>query len=138
MRQVIIALFAVALLAGCTTLKEHETSARLVTQYATLKYLERYSVAARTERSERIRLIAADVKTFAAGETTLTLLHGSVASRLDQAGLSPADRLLADGLVQIIVAELQQRIGAGVLSAEQLVVVNEVLDWIIQATQMAA
>lgn len=136
MRKLLI-LPILLILTACATFKEHETTAKLVTQYATLKYLEKVPAAELDQRRERIRAIATDVKALATGETSLILLQAAVSSQLDKAGLSPADRLLADGLVQVIVAELQQRIGSGVLSPEQLVQVSQVLDWVITATQMA-
>lgn len=133
MRKLAIPLLLIVL-SGCATFEKHEPTARLVTQYAVLKYAERLPEESRATRIERIKSIAAEVKALTSGETSLSLLQLAVSAQLDKAGLSPADRLLADGLVQIIGAELQQRIGDGVLSPEQLVQVSEVMDWIIAAT----
>lgn len=135
-RLVIIPILLIAL-SGCASLEKHEPTARLVTQYAVLKYAEKLPADSRAARIERIRTIAIEVKAMTTGETSLSLLQLAVASQLDKAGLSPADRLLADGLVQIISAELEERIGTGVLAPEQLVQVSEVMDWIIAATNVS-
>ena len=138
MKNIIAVLSMCALMAGCGTLRERPAAAQLVTQFAVLKYAERFEEGARAERMGRIRSIATTVKGLAEGETTLPLLQAAVASQLDKAGLSPADRLLADGLVQLIAQELQSRIGAGVLSPEQLVAVRKVMDWIVSAATISA
>lgn len=139
MRRLAALYFAFLLLVGCATdqFTRHETTAKLVTQYAVLKYAENIPDDQRTARVERIRTIATDVKALASGDTTLVALHDVVNQQLDKAGLSAADRLLANGLVDVIVAELQARIGDGVLSPEQRVQVVAVLDWVIQATALA-
>jgi hypothetical protein len=139
MRKLATVYLAFLMLFGCATdqFQRHETTAKLVTQYAVLKYAERLPEEQKVERIARIRTIATDVKALASGDTTLLALHAVVNQQLDKAGLTAADRLLANGLVDIIVAELQARIGDGVLSAEQRVQVTTVLDWVIQATALA-
>ena len=136
MRRLAIVYLSFIMLVGCATFEKHETTAKLVTQYATIKYIEQIPEADKIERKARIVAVATDAKALASGDTTLTALQTAVNEQLDKAGLSPADRLLANGLVEIIVAELQARIGEGVLSPEQRVQVVEVLDWVIQAAAM--
>lgn len=138
MRSLAVVYVAFLMLAGCATdqFTRHETTAKLVTQYAVLKYAERLPEEQKTERVARIRAIATDVKALASGDTTLQALHEVVNQQLDKAGLSPADRLLANGLVDVIVAELQARIGDGLLSPEQRVQVQSILQWVIDAAAM--
>lgn len=137
MRKIAIIPLLMIVLSSCASFERHEPSARLVTQYAVLKYAERLPVESRNVRVDRIRAIAAEVKALASGETSLALLQLAVSSQLDKAQLSPADRLLADGLVQIISAELQRRIGEGVLSGDQRVQVVTVMEWVIAAADLA-
>lgn len=137
MRRLAALYLAFLMVAGCATFEQHETSAKLVTQYATLKYIEQIPTDQKAERKARIVAVATDVKALASGESTLSALQAAVNQQLDKAGLSPADRLLANGLVEILVAEIQIRVGEGVLSPEQRVQVVEVIDWVLQAAQMA-
>lgn len=122
-------------MAGCQTIEQSPATARLVTQYAVAKYLEgKKTDAVRFESAARIVKIATDLKTVSAGaEVRLDALRVAVSGALAGQPLSPADRVLADGLVDVLIAELEGRFksGGGILSPEQLVLVNDVLAWII-------
>lgn len=135
----IVAALVMALLPGCKTLDRHEASTSLVVKYATMKVIEKAGDAeAQGARAVRIRAIASDVEQYAAGESvTIAALEAAVRAKLPS-GLSPADRLLADALVQTVGQELQARVGSGLLSAEQLVQVKKVLGWVIEAAEYSA
>lgn len=126
----------ISLLSACATLDQHQASFRLVTQYAVLKFIEQSPAEHRAERANRIFAIATSLKPLVSGETSLELLQQAVAKQLDSASLSPADRLLADALVQAIVDEAKIRIGGGVLTPDQQMKVISVLDWVISASRM--
>lgn len=133
---VLIAMVVVAMsLAGCQTLEQNPATTQLVSQYAVAKYLEakktdqdRYAAAV------RIVKIASDLKTVAAGtEVRLDALRVAVGGALAAQPLSAADRILANGLVDVLIAELEKRFkaGGGYLQEGQLVLVNDVLGWVI-------
>lgn len=127
---------ALMLMSACASLERHEASFRLITQYAVLKFIEQAPADHREQRAERIFSIATSLKPLVSGDTSLELLQGAVALQLDQASLSPADRVLANALVLAIVDEARIRIGEGVLTADQRMKVEQVLDWVISASRM--
>jgi hypothetical protein len=138
-----VAIAAAALVAAtlpaCKTIDQHQASASLVVKYATMKVIEQAGATdAQFARATRIRSIAADVEKFAGGEAvTIAALEAAVRAQLPS-DLSPADRFLADALVQSVVQELQARVGSGLLNPEQLLQVRQVLGWVIEATSYVA
>jgi hypothetical protein len=129
---------ALAVLAGCESLKEHDTAAAIAVQYATAKVIESGSTAEeRSEKAARIRDIAREARTWLAGEAvSIEYLQSAAMARVAKLDLSPADRVLANALVQTAVVELHRKVGDGVIPPERLVTVNELLGWIIQATDL--
>lgn len=125
-----------ALVSGCATLTSNETSAKLVVSYATLKVIEAGKTPeAQAERAAKIRQIAEESKTFLDTESvTLTFLESAVRSRLAGANLSPADRMLADALVVVVMDELKAKVSSGVLPEDERYRVSTVLGWVISAT----
>ena len=136
MKKLLIAAVAALSMTGCATLQNNSGSARLVVSYATLKVIEAgKSSEAQAERALNIRRIASDAKSFLDLESvSLEFLQSSVRARLADLDLSPADRMLADGLVNLIVQELQLKVDSGVLSDDQRYRVSTVLGWVIDAT----
>lgn len=135
----VIALLSALMLAGCKSIEERPATAKLVTQYAVLKFAEQSSADKRAVRIEHVRRIAADVKAIAAGEpVSLALLKGAAFSEISKLQLSPADTLLAHALVDLIAEEIALRVGDGVLSPDQLVQVAQVMDWVVEATTLAS
>lgn len=121
------------MLPGCASLERGDATARLAVTYAALKTIESGDDPA--ARAAEVAAIARDAQRFLDSETvTVALLEHAVRSRLP-ADLSPADRLLADALVDAVVAELETRVGLGVLDAGQRLVVNQVLGWIVGAAE---
>lgn len=126
-----------ALLAGCATIEENPNTAKLVTQYAVLKFAEQSSADRRAERLANVARIAADVKAIAANEvTSVSSIRAAVAIQIQKLNLSPADQLLANGLADILAQELAKRVGDGALNPEQRLIVGQVMDWVLEAAQM--
>lgn len=120
-------------MAGCGTVERHETTARLAVSYATLKGIEQGLDPL------RVRSVAETAKAIVSGEAvTLPALQEAISTELAGLDLSPADRMLANVLVSAIADELQLRLGTGALSPEQKVEVSQVLQWVIEATVLAA
>lgn len=123
-------------LGGCTAIEQSPVTAKLATQYATLKVIGEGDDSA--ERAATIREIAADAKRFLDHDAvTLPGLHAAVMERVDMGSLSPADRLLANALIGAVVAELEARLGSGpgMIPPDDLYQIAEVLDWVIEAAQ---
>lgn len=117
------------LLAGCTSnpSAREEAIINLSVSYATAKYIEQ-----RPDSRENIVQVATAAKAVIGGEfATLLTLKEFVGQELDKLSLSPADRVLADGLVALVAAELDAKIGEGVLSPDQHVRVDAILDLVI-------
>jgi hypothetical protein len=139
---VISVLAAAAALAsvGCETLEKSPNTASLVVQYATAKVIEAGKTAdERSARAVRIKSIATEAKTWFDGDdVTVGLLQAAAQARLAKLNLGPADLLLANGLVGVVVEELQKKVGEGVLSPEQKMTVSQVLAWIVGAADLYA
>jgi uncharacterized lipoprotein YajG len=129
-----IPLVATLLLVGCSSnpTAREEALIGLTVQYATAKYIEE-----RPESRERIVSVATAAKGIVDGDASVTLLvlQEFVGGELDKAGLSPADRVLANALVSLIVAELQAKVGEGLLEPDQRLRVAKILDLVIAAAR---
>jgi len=122
-------------LSGCSTLSQNVDQSKLIVQVATMKVIES-DRGATAERAARIQEIAGDARTFLDGtDVSVALLEDSVMARLAGMDLAPSDRVLASALVAAVVAELNARVGDGLLSSEQRYTVSEVLGWIEQAAE---
>jgi hypothetical protein len=120
-------------LAGCATgdLKT-DPSARLAVTYATLKVIE--SGPDSEVRAAKIRSIASEARQFVETDAiSLDQLAAAMRARLAEENLSPSDQVLADALVLTVTAELEARVGTGLLSPEQKLTVGAVLGWVVVA-----
>lgn len=129
------ALVPMLMLGGCQAFRDNNASAQLVSQYAVAKYLEgKKTDQARYDAAVRIIKIAADLKTVASGtDVQLNALRVYVGGMLAAQPLSPADRILANGLVEVLLSELEKRFkdGRDILNEFDRVAVNDVLSWVI-------
>lgn len=134
MRDTLFSFFAVLalLLVGCATLQENQASAKLVVQVATIKYVD-------GDEGKRARLLEAvdEARTIASTASSLAAVDAVIRQRITEAeDLDAADKLLAFGLLDVIKAELQKRFDQDLLDPEQLVAVNQVLDWVAEAAPL--
>lgn len=121
-------------LAACEALQTHEATAQIVVQYATAKYVENSSEAKRAERKAEVIRIATDLKEAAGGEgVSLVFLRERLAAELQKRGISGADLVAINGLVNLVSTEIEKRITDGVLDPNEVVQVREVLQWVIDA-----
>jgi hypothetical protein len=126
-------ILSLLLLTGCASFNSGGGAERLAITYATMKYVESSNQPA--ERAERVIAVAEEAKSFLdTGTASLDLLQAAVVERLP-ADLSAADRLLANALIQTIVAELQTRVGAGIIPPDQAYQVSTVLGIVIDAAE---
>lgn len=127
--------FALLFVGGCAAFKDENTQLRLVTQYSVLKTIENSSsitAAGVLATVERARAVVADD-----GPVTVGLLSVQVRALISWEQLDAADRMLLDAVLIEAEAELERRIGSGVLQAEDKVAVLTLLDWIATAARMA-
>lgn len=130
----IIALMICAALSGCATIEKNPATAKLATQYAVAKFIENSAAEKRAERKARIVTIATDIKAAAASQSvSLSSLQILAYEKIDKLALSPADTVLAKGLVDFIAEELKAKIDAKLLSPKDTLILASVMDWIIQA-----
>ncbi len=140
MKAIKLALFAclVTALTACASFQQNLASEKVVVQYATMKFIEA-DLEDRAGRAAKIREVAADAKSFFdGGVATVPMLEQAVRDRVVPLQLSPADRVLAAALIDTVVAELQTRVGKGLVPADQAYQVSTVLGWIVDATEFYA
>lgn len=132
---VVVAL--IALLNGCSFLQKPDNAVlqQVAVQYGTAKFVEGKPVGAeRIERATQIKSVALLVQSVASADNaTVSTLQEFAAAKIAAAHLSPPDAILANALVSVIVAELNVRVADGVLNAENRVIVNRLLGWVIDA-----
>lgn len=132
-----LALACGLLLQGCASLGQNTATEKLVIQYATMKVIEA-DRDAMPQRAAKIDEIAASAQVFLSSDAAdIGLLGAEVQKRLPP-DLSPADRILANVLIDAVIAELQVRLGSGLVRPDQQFQVNAVLGWIREATQFYA
>jgi hypothetical protein len=129
----IIVLLAVALQA-CALLERVESSpatAALTVQYGTLKYTGDDADKAQRVYDAVARLSLDDES------ITLALLDDRIRAAINWERLDLADRLLLDTLLAQVRAELEQRMGSGLLAPEDRVRVQQVMQWVQDAALVA-
>ena len=127
MRLIAIAAL-VAVLSGCASLQGSATE-KLVVQAATMKFIE-----ANPGEADRIEKAVTQARVWLDTDgVTIADLRSAMQARIDGSDLAPSDKLLATALADVVAAELDVRIGAGVISPEKKQTVNTVLGWVEQA-----
>jgi hypothetical protein len=132
-----LVLCAVLSVSACKTTPTNQTAlatAKIATQYATAKYIARVPAAEQAAKAARVRAVVVAVESIATGETvSLAVLEGAIRKQLP-ADLKPEDLIAINGLIAIVMAELQARVGDGLLNPDQRLQVSMVASWVIEAT----
>lgn len=133
MQNLVLALVLAFLLAGCTSFQENPAAASLGITYATQKYIER-DTADPAGRAARVRTVAEEALALATDDqaTVAAIRRLVVASLPDD--LSVADRNLANGLIAMIVQEVERRVDRGLVEGDELVTAAAILQVVINAT----
>lgn len=126
-------------LGGCATFSNNQASEKLLTQYAVMKVIEADKNHMH-ERAAKIKEIATAGKSFFdTGTATVDMLAVEIQKRIRPIDLSPSDRMLANALVDTVVAELKSRVDTlapgGVPPSEAVYQVSTVLSWVVDATE---
>lgn len=132
----------VGLLAACASFTAAQTNASTVA-------LEQVAIEAATTaviqsggntpaefkaKAQQIKTIADIVKAAGAGQaTTIASLEVLVNAQISKLNLTPQQGIVAQSLVTLGISFLQQKVGAGVLNANTLVYVNDVVAWVDDA-----
>lgn len=136
-KKLILAIVMAVALTGCATLGSGSAAEKLVVQVATMKFIE--AGDDRAAKAARIVKAAAQARVWLDTDgVTIADLHSAMMARIASADLEPSDKLLAAALVDVVAAELDTRIGAGVISPEKRATVNAVLSWVEQAASFYA
>lgn len=126
---ILAAAFPMLLFSGCASIMERESSARIAVTYATWK-----AIGDDDARGDRVIEIAGGAREALGRENaSLALLDEYVRRQIDWDRLDRADRLLIDALLTELRAELEARIGGGLLDGESRLRLAKVLDWISAA-----
>jgi hypothetical protein len=130
---VILSAAAVVALSACSATPSQESQDRLGVQVATMALIEHAGNP--TDKAERIldAVKAArtllDMADVTAPDVRVALLN-RVAERFAAGKLSPLEKLAALELVNQVSDEVERRLGTGLLTTDQRVTVNKVLDWV--------
>lgn len=124
---------ALLLAAGCAILNSNESGARLAVQYATAKVVDGDAA-----KGEKVREVVAVARERVTGSPDVTIAELDIAVRkqIPWDELDTADALLADNLIAEIRAELERRVGNGLLSDKQRLQIAAVLSWIDRASYL--
>lgn len=117
-------------LSACT-----DSQSKLAVTYATLKVIEQ---TGGVESATKIKDIATKVVAVAEGEgATVDLLKLAAAAEVAKLGLSPADTVLANFLVETVAAEVQAKVGIGVIAPDKVLLVKDVFKIVIDAAVLS-
>jgi uncharacterized protein YceK len=137
MKRIILAVLVTVVLSGCASFGTSGATEKLIVQAATMKFIE--SSDDRAGKAVRIVRAADQARIWLDTDgVTIADLQSAMMARINAADLEPSDKLLAAALVDVVAAELDVRIGAGVISPDKRATVNAVLAWVEQAASFYA
>jgi len=122
------------ILAGCQavrqTIIDNPEISRAIVEWATIKFVKDHPT-----RAARVVEIANQVKAASSGEEfdTVETLMIFIGSKINWDKLAPEDQPLARLLLATISRALSDRIGTGKLTGPDILIVNDVANWIAGA-----
>ena len=137
MKKALVLLFAFSFpfLAGCSLLQTAEDSplvAKLTVQQATLRVIDED-----VERAERVLELAGQARSMVqVDEATVDFVDGFIRAQIDWGRLTLADAQLLIMLLDELRDRLAERMGEGLLSPEDRVSINRVIDWIEESASL--
>lgn len=134
MRKIVLLFLAmVSMTSACAFLSEHKATAKLATQYATIKVID-----GDRAKAQRVREIAKEVKEYANTKAQLTVdrLIDEVKAQINWEDLDAADTLLVNALIDELSQQLTERLGSESLPKDLRLAVDTVIDWVISAAQL--
>lgn len=137
--RIMLTMLVLSLLSGCAVLsgdgtKGQEFAVRSSIQLATVRVID-----GDTDRADRVVTVATQARELVSGDTTAALddVEDAVRDEIRWDRLTPVESQVASDLIELVRAEIEARIGDGVLKGDDRVAVRNVLDWIIDAAERA-
>ena len=134
MRKIFLLFLATASMTGaCSFFSEHRATAKLATQYATIKIID-----GDRAKAQRVRKIAKEAKKYANTKPQLTVdrLIDEVKAQINWGYLDAADTLLVNALIDELSLRLTERLGSEPLPKDLRLAVDTVVDWVISAANL--
>lgn len=141
MKRIIIAAVMAVALSACASLGTSPAGEKLIVQAGVMKFIEGGSDAPQERASKAARIVKAAAQAriwLDMDGVSIADLQVAMLERIASADLEPSDKLLASALVEVVVTEINVRIGEGVISPEKRATVNAVLSWVEQAASFYA
>lgn len=135
---------AISILSGCTAVqwaKDNPQAASLAVKSGTLAFVEQVEpISNRIERAKEVIVVVNFILQQMDNSTSATVseLSNEVRSQIDWNSLDAYERLLLDSLIFSVQVRLEERIGDGILSEDDKIVVRSVLLWAKEAARMYA
>lgn len=119
-----------AIISACSSAPDRPLVAeRLVVQAATMKVIENAGRPA--EKAERIVKAVELAKTLLLDTSvTVDVLRSALLKRVNEQGLPLSEKVLAIEVINVVSAEVESRVGQGLLSPDAIVSINTVLSWV--------
>jgi len=143
-KKVAAAALALSILSGCTAVqfaKDNPETAALAVKSGTLAFVEQVEpLQRRVERAKEVIVVVDFILDQMDSSTSATVskLSSEVRSQIDWNSLDAYERLLLDSLIFSVETKLEERVGDGILSEDDRLVVRTVLEWSKQAATMYA
>ena len=133
MRKIVLLFLATVSMSACSFLGEHKATAKLATQYATIKIID-----GDRAKAQRVWEIAKEVKKYANTKPQLTVdrLIDEVKAQINWGDLDAADTLLVNALIDELSQQLTNRLGSQSLPKDLRLAVDTVVDWVISAAHL--
>ncbi len=125
-------LAALALMTGCSWMRENPESARIMVQYETLRVLD-----GDVDRAQRLVTMVQRGRQFVlqGDQVAVSYLADAARAAINWDSLPPQDQLLVDEALTAAQRRLEERLGGGWLRPEQRLELDEFLGWIEAAAQ---
>ena len=133
MKKIVLLFLATVSMSACSFFSEHKATAKLATQYATIKIID-----GDRAKAQRVREIAKEVKQYANTKPQLTVdrLIDEVKAQINWGDLDAADTLLVNALIDELSQQLTKRLGSQSLPKDLRLAVDTVVDWVISAAHL--
>jgi len=133
MKRLLTTILVTLLLTGCISTQSKTLVAQVAVQLATQRV-----IAGDVERASRIITISSALREIA-GTTrfdSVVLLDAYIRKEINWTKLTPEQTILANLLLDTIRAELEARVGTGILVGDKLLVVSQVALWVESAAKL--
>jgi hypothetical protein len=138
--KILLAFLPLVLLSACSTVNSLSSTAGTVEnstiQFATATYITKAGSdpASQLARAQKVKAVAVEIQGYDTGTVSIAQLEAKVMADIGK--LSPANQILANELMQIIVAQLGVQVQSGLLNASIVAQINVVMNDVIAACKL--